>query len=251
MHRLTGRIGEDLNLDVTRPRYRLLDKHSSVAKGADRFAHGGLQSRGEVVAQLHTSHAATAAACDRFRKDGKPDPVCLGNEICHVVAGIGRTEHGHAGSDGVLLCRDLVSGHLEHGCRWPNEGDAVRSGGLGKFGVFRKESVPRVNGVCARELCHANDFGYVKIGPNGVAFFANLVGLVSLLAMHRTAIFPGENRDGLRSQFKSRTKCPNGNFASVGHQDLLKHRTAFPSRHIDELFSRPPHLGSPMLVKVT
>ncbi len=48
---------------------------------------------------------------------------------------------------GGISCGDLVAHHLD--CRrwWADEGDALLGDGFGEVGVFRKESVPRMNGV--------------------------------------------------------------------------------------------------------
>ena len=81
--------------------------------------------------------------------------------------------------------------------------------------------VAGVNGVGMALLRHADDLGYVKIGPNGVAFLANLIRLVSLLAVHRPAIFPGENGDSLGPQLKSRPKSTDGNFTTVSDQNFF------------------------------
>jgi hypothetical protein len=56
-----------------------------------------------------------------------------------------------------------------------------------------------------------------------VPWLANLVSLVSLLAVQRTAIFDGENGDRLRPQLKGRAKGTNGDFATVCNKNFLKH----------------------------
>ena len=80
----------------------------------------------------------------------------------------------------MFLRRDLVTGHLENRRVGADKGNAVFGGSLGQIGVLAQEAITRINGVSARLLGHANDFGNIEVRANGVTNFTNLIGLVGL-----------------------------------------------------------------------
>ena len=72
-------------------------------------------------------------------------------------------------------------------------------------------------------LCHPHYFFYVQVSPDGVALFANQVGLVRFLAVDRVSVFMGENGNRLGAQLVAGAEGPDRDFAAVGHQNFGKH----------------------------
>src|SRR5690625_366001 len=59
-----------------------------------------------------------------------------------------------------------------------------------------------------------------------MAFFANLIGLISFLTVNRIAIFVGEDGNSLGIEFVARAECTDSDLSAVGYQYLIKHRIA-------------------------
>src|SRR6266851_9134151 len=64
-------VGEDLHLDMARPRQVFLDQHGVVAERGLGLALGGGESGGEIRRALDDAHALAAAARRRLDEDGK------------------------------------------------------------------------------------------------------------------------------------------------------------------------------------
>ena len=58
-----------------------------------------------------------------------------------------------------------------------------------------------------------------------MTWFTDLVSLIRLLAVQRTAVFLRENSNCLGSELYSRAKGTDGDFATVCNQDFLEHMT--------------------------
>ena len=220
------RVGEDLDLDVAGPLHGLLEEHPGVAEGAPRLAHRLGESRRELPRGLHAAHAPTAAAGDRLDEDREADVLGLAEQDVDVVGGLGRAEHGNAGSDGMRLGRDLVARHLENGCRRPDERDPVGGGLLGQLGVLRKEAVARVDGVRAGFEGDTDDLVDVEVGADGVPDLADLVRLVGLQPVEGVAVLVREHRDRAGSQLERRAEGADRDLSTIGHQDLAEHSTS-------------------------
>src|SRR5919109_1093151 len=59
-------VGEDLDLDVPRPRDRLLQVDAGIAERGKRLAARGRQRRIELALRVHEPHALAAASCRRL-----------------------------------------------------------------------------------------------------------------------------------------------------------------------------------------
>ncbi len=141
-------------------------------------------------------------------KIGKPIALRLRDELVDVVGCRSGGEHRHTRGDRVLLGGDLVAGHPEHRRGRPDEGDAVLSRAGGELGVLRQEAVAGVDGIGTRLERDADDLVHIEIGAHGMPGLADLVGLVGLLPVQRSAVLVGEHRDSARSQFERRAERP-------------------------------------------
>jgi hypothetical protein len=73
----------------------------------------------------------------------------------------------------------------------------------------------------------------VQVGPHRLARFADLVGLVRLLAVEGTPIFGGVDRDGADAELVGRPERPDGDLPAVGDKSFLQHRASLPSKQSD------------------
>ena len=101
MHYVAVRVGEDLNLDVSRPRDEALDVEPAVAERLKRLVTCRGKGGVEVVDLVDQHHAAASAAGGRLEQHGQP------HRLDH---GSGRREIGErittsAGRDAQRLCR--------------------------------------------------------------------------------------------------------------------------------------------------
>jgi hypothetical protein len=69
MGHCTGAIADDLDLDVARSRYVLLDVEIAVAERAKRFGATRLIGQLQLFRPIHPSHASSAAASNRLEHD--------------------------------------------------------------------------------------------------------------------------------------------------------------------------------------
>ena len=63
MNDVASRIAENLDFDVADVGHCLFEEDGVVAKGAQRFTHGGVDGLGQVGRVLDATHAAAAATC--------------------------------------------------------------------------------------------------------------------------------------------------------------------------------------------
>ncbi len=105
VHGVTGRIGEDLHLDVTGTNHGLLEEHACVAEGRAGLAHGLGDGRGQLRGLLDAAHAASAAAGDGLHEDREADVGGLGDELVDVLGRLGRAEHRDTRGDRVAASR--------------------------------------------------------------------------------------------------------------------------------------------------
>ena len=107
---------------------------------------------------------------------------------------------GTPARDGKVARRDLVAEPAHRLGRRADEGDAGGGAGVGEFRAFGEQPVARMDGVGARALGDAQDFGDREIRldrperPLEMRAAADLVGLVGLEAVQRELVLLGEQR---------------------------------------------------------
>ena len=208
---------------MSRTHNRLLQEHPRVAERAVSLAHRGFESRGKLLERIDAAHSAPATTGDSLGEHGEPDVLGLRDECVDVVGRLGRSQHGNTCGDRVLLRRDLVPRHLESARIRPDEGDAVRRGLRREVGVLREEAVAGVDRVRTRFDGDANDLVDVEVGPHGVTFFADPVGLVGLQPVQRVPVLVREHRDGPCAELIGGTERADRDLSAIGYQDLLEH----------------------------
>src|SRR5699024_2814346 len=135
-------VGQYLYLDMTRRQQRLFYERRSIAESRFGLAH----ARGDGIVQflarnvMHEPQAAASTTGDSFDKDGTGELLPGTHQLGRVAAGIAGSQRRHSGAS----CRadriGLISGQIQDGCRWPDEGDTGIGASLGQLRVLRKET---------------------------------------------------------------------------------------------------------------
>ena len=119
--------------------------------------------------------------------------------------------------------------------RGADEFDLIDLAGAGQFGVLGEKSVAGMNGVDLVLFCQCDQVADVEIRLDRLAagFGADQERFIRLETMQREAVFVAVDGDGAQAQLRGRAKDADGDFGSVGNQQLLHERPFFPC------FSRP------------
>jgi len=177
---LTGAVGEDLHLDVTRLDHGLLDEDGRVTEGRLALAHAGLDRLAQFVGGVDPSHPATTATRDRLHEQRVGKGRSGGDERVDVGGRLDRLQGRYAGSLGRRDRGGLVAGEREDLRRRSDERDPRPGAGLGQRRVLGEEPVAGVDGVRAALLGDLDDRVWIEIGPDRVTELSDLVGLVGL-----------------------------------------------------------------------
>ncbi len=232
-------VAENLYLDVTGAFHQLFQIDLVAAKGGARLASGLFHRAGEGGLVGNDAHAAAAAAPRRLEHQRIAD--CGGQLVpCRRIIGqrIGGRHNRHASRNRQLAGGDLVA-EPPHGLRrGADEGDAGGSAGLGELRAFRQKAVAGMDSVGTGVGGDAQHFVDRQIGLNRphrrgeMGAPADPVGLVGLEAVQRQLVLFGEDGDGADAQLVGGAQHPDGDFGSVGDEQLadILHRRNHGSR---------------------
>ena len=216
-------VGKDLDFDMTRARHIFLDQHALVAEGGARLAHGACKLFPELRRIVDAAHALAATAGDRLDQHRIADLFGLrGQKIRVLVVAVIAGDHRH-----FRLFHQGLGGVLQaHGAdrRWrrADEYDAGLFAGLGKGGVFRQETVARMDGASARTPGGVEDRVHAQIAFGGRRR-ADAVCLVGFGDMEGVGVGIGIDRDGLQPHAARGADDADGDFAAIGDQEGFEH----------------------------
>ena len=222
VHDVAVGVGHDLHLDVLRADHGTLDVDVRVAERGLRFAGGFSSKLLDVLRSLNKAHTTTAAACDCLDKDGELEVLGVFSQLLRVVGRLRVLQHRQTGALCGLDGGGLIAGQVQRFGGGSDELNAVVAAGARQVGALGKEPVARVNRVRAGLLRGADDFIDVQVRLHRLARLANLDGLVRERAVEGVAVLAGVDGDGLRASLKCCTEGTHGDFATVGHQDLVE-----------------------------
>ncbi|MCY1296404.1 hypothetical protein D9M70_457900 [compost metagenome] len=131
-----------------------------------------------------------------------------------------------AGLGRELLGGDLVAHRLDRPDRRADEGHAFFFERLGKGGVFREETIARMNGIGAGLADRVDDLVDDDIGL-GRRRGADMHRLVRHAHMHGLAVGVGVDRDGGDAELLCGLDDAAGDFTAVGDEDFLEHLLLF------------------------
>ena len=239
-------VREDLDLDVARPRDRLLDVDARVAERRQRLALRRRQRRLELLGALDEPHALAAAAGGSFQHDGVADLLRIPFRLLLAAFGNRLLQPGDDGNARFarLSPRARLLAHLLHRFgRWTDERDARLAARARERGVFAEESVPGMNRVRARGPRSGD---HVLDGEVALArrWRPDAHGFVAAAHVQRGAIGVAEDGDGRDSHLATCTRDTDGDLAPVRDQDFADGHRARTSGKAQNL-SRVARIGQP------
>jgi hypothetical protein len=227
-------VGEDLDLDVSRPGQHALQEHGLVPEGRTglgaRACERGLE---RVEIATHADAAASATGC-RLDHQGDADALRMLAGCLEVIDGaVAPRRDGHPGAFGEQLGADLVAERTHRVPGGADEGDAELLASVGEVGVLGDEPPADPGGVdvgcleCARELV------VVEVGGPGPRRLARTGSdadrVVGLPDEHGVPLRVGVQRDRAGSgpigvaEGAHGVDQPHRRFASVDDGDALEH----------------------------
>ena len=216
-------IGQYLHLDVLGLDKVLLDEDIVVAEGLLGLALNEFKRGDDLLRRIAQAHAAAAAACRCLEDNGEAEAYRLFQRLLAALERLlAARDYRHAAVDSDLLCRQLVAHLAEHIAGRPYECDAVFLAGSCKVGVFRQESVARVDSVDITALCKVDNVGDVEVHAEGALVLADKIRLVGLGAEQAQRVFLGVHGDSAQIQVVARSENPDGYLAAVGRQHLFE-----------------------------
>ena len=209
-------IPEDLNLYVARPHDHLFQITLAIAEGGFCFAASLADFLFQFVLAHDRAHAASTAAPGGFQHQRIADFLSFSLDGFHILAQhLGCRDHRHARCNGNTPRAGFVPQGTHCFCLGSDESDAVGNTGVYKIGVFRKQTVAGMNGVCAAGFGDTDDLINAQIRRDRAQTFANLVGFISFEAVETKFVLFSINRNGFLAHFIGGTHDANGDFAAV------------------------------------
>ena len=150
-----------------------------------------------MIGAFYFAHALAATTGGGFDQHGIADflgflGILLG---AGVLAGVEGGDHGHAGFDHLFFGVQFVAHAVDHFRGGPNENDLGFLAAARKTGVFRQETVTRMNGVDLVILAYFKNLVLVQVRfQRGGA--AQGVGFVGALYVQRVFVHLGVDGAG-------------------------------------------------------
>ncbi len=161
MDDMTVVITQNLELDMVRVLYELLDVNPGVAERLIRFHAGSVVTLDQADVVMGDAHAATATAGDRLDHDRVANP--LGNRqrfgfVFHQPIGTGGD--GNAGFFGQITADGLIFQCVHRPGAGADEPDIAAFANVREVSVLGEEAVARVDGIHISDFCRANEAIY-------------------------------------------------------------------------------------------
>ena len=202
-------IGEELDLDVSRPLDEALAVDAVVAERGFRFAPSGLDRALELGRVADDPHPAPASSGSRLDHEREPDLVRLAR---------GQGRNSGFGCDPLRL--ELVAAVAQRLRRGPDEEEPGRLDGLREVGVLGQEAVPGMDRIGSRLLRRPD----VLLG---VQVALDLDRLVCVARVEGAEIVGCRDCDGPDPSLAARPEDARRDLAAVRYEELLdRHRTA-------------------------
>ena len=205
---VSGRVREQLDLDVARPFDVALGEDPVVAEGRLGLAARGGERLVQLVALAHDPHPAAASARGRLDHERKADALR-----------IALLDDRDADAPSDVLRRELVAAGAE---RLRGRADEDEPGGLDRLGEGRalgQEAVTGMDRAGARLPGGAD----VLLGLEVPGDLDRLVRASARAASRRRR---ARRRRPCRSRAAAGAEDPDGDLAAVGHEQLLDHGLA-------------------------
>ncbi len=216
-------VAHELDLDVAWPGEVSLDVHLVAAEEALCLALGARHRVVDLGFALDDLHPAAAAAERRFDAHRPTELVAECLDLLGTLGELGGTrDDRRAATDGGEAARHLV-GHLVHRSRRrTDELDSHRCDCTGEVGILGEEPVTGMHRVGTAALDDIEHHIGVDVALR-CRLSAEGVGLVGETHVERIPIQLGIHRHRGNTHLPGSTDDADGNFATVGDQDLLEH----------------------------
>ena len=223
-HAVAVGVGEDLDLDVARPRQVALQVDGPVGEEALPLAAGALERVRELGGRQRHAEALAAAPGRGLHGHRVADLLRDrpgGGDVRHRV---GHPRHDRHPRGGHQRPRAGLGAHGVDGLRrGPDPDDAGLAERGREGGVLGQEAVAGVDRLRARLAGHLQDARDVEVALARRAR-AEQVGLVGVAHEERVAIDLAVHRDRGDAHLAQRAEDPDGDLAPVGHEHLAEHQ---------------------------
>ncbi len=213
-------IRDYLDFDVPRRRHDLLDIDGAVGEGRRRLRCATRPCFVDLRRVVDGAHAATAAASQRLDHHAgagrQVSKECMGGG---QRGGPGRARHHwHA----MLACQCagacLVAEQPQHvGCR-ADEGQAGVEACLREIRVLGQEAIAGMDQLAARAASGAHHLLDIEVGARAAARQRH--GFIGLAHVQRVAVVLAVHGHARHAQGRGRAGDADGDFATVGDQEL-------------------------------
>ena len=216
-------VGHHLHLDVAGFGEVALHVELVPSEIGQRLAPGGLDGGLDFTVASDDLHASATAAVGGLDRNRVAELGTEGVHLGRVGDQIGGTGHaGHADPLGRLAGGDLVAHHLDRLGPRADEGDAPLGDRSCEVGILGEEPIAGVDTVGSRRLDGVEDCLGVQVALGGGSA-AQRVGLVGQTHVQRVSVEIGVDRHRTDAQVTAGPDDTNGDFATVGDQDLVEH----------------------------
>ena len=171
----------------------------------------------------HPAHAAAAAAGHRLDEQRELHVLRGGDQLLGRRRRRRRRQHRQAGRPGGGDRAGLVARQLQHVGTRPDERDSRRGTGRRQIRILGEEPVSRIDRVGTGVLGDPDDLVDRQVRADGMARFADLIGLIGLEPVLRVAIFVWIHRDGRDAHLVGSSEGADRDLPAVGHQDFGDH----------------------------
>ena len=244
-------VAEDLHLDMAGPLDQLFEIDLVLAEGGLGLALGLGHLALEVLLGADDAHAAAAAAPGRLQHHREADLRRHLPDRRHVVGQrLGRRHDGHADLDGEIARGDLVAEPAHGIARRADEGDAGLAAGVDEFRALRQQAVAGMDRVRAGDPGDAQDLLDRQIGldrPHVLVEMraaADLIALVRLEAVEGQLVLLRPDRHRPEPELVGGAEHANGDFGSVGDENLTDGQGTLPFEQGARLIADRPECST-------
>ena len=215
-------VGQNLHLDVFGLLKKFFDEDTVVPEGFGGLAFHQVEGGDHFLLAVAAAHAAAAAAGCRLEHNGEAVFPGLFQGFLAAFERLGAAgDDGYPAADGRFFGGKLVAHLGKHMGRRADKHDAVFFAGLGKSGVFGQKSVTGMDSVHITAFGQVDNGGNVQIGTKRPEGVGHLIGFVRLSAEEAVGILFGIHGHRADIEVRAGAEHADGNFAAVGHQNLL------------------------------
>ena len=214
-------ITQNLYFDMLRVHNAFFYIYIIITESHFSFGLGPVVSLFQILHAVHVADAAAAAAVNSLDHNGEAVLFC---KLLHFLKALHRSlgarDHGNIRFFSLDTGIHLIAEHHQMFYPRPDENNAFLFAPFGQLGIFSQEAIARMDGIHIMFLADTDNIFNIQIGINRFIPFPDQVCFISPVAVQGQNIFFGINGYCADSQFAAGAEYADGDFASVGHQDL-------------------------------